>query len=131
MGRPGRTASALLVAALGAGSLACNDLENRLKTCRDFRVDLVNSLPSEGAVHIAQDGESLSNDVTLLPAVPGGSSRTISVCAERGDRKRFIAAYGTVIVANATCVVSHATEELESISARVAWTSQGLVCQNW
>ena len=131
MGRPGRRASALLVAALGASGLACNDLENRLKTCRDFRVDLVNALPSEGDVHIAQDGEPLSNAVTLLPARAGGSSRSISVCAERGDRKRFVAAYGNVIVASATCVVSHATEELEVVTARVSWTSQGLVCQGW
>lgn len=131
MGSLVRKASALLVVALGAGGLACNSLENRLKTCRDFRVDLVNGLPSEGAVHIAIDGEALSNDVTLLPAVPGGSSRTISVCAERGDRKRFRAAYGNVVVAIATCVVSHATEELESISARVVWGNQGLLCENW
>jgi hypothetical protein len=131
MSRPGRTASVLLMAALGALGPGCNDLENRLKTCRDFRVDLVNALPSEGAVHIAQEGEALSNDVTLLPARAGGSSRTISVCAERGDRKKFIAAYGIVQVDTATCVVSHATEELEVVSARVAWTNQGLVCQDW
>ena len=69
MGRPGRMASALLAAALGASGLACNDLENRLKTCRDFRVDLVNALPSEGAVHIAQ---------ALAPiAVIGGYAVTI------------------------------------------------------
>ena len=131
MGSPFGKASALLLAALGAGGLGCNSLENRLKTCRDFRVDLVNALPSEGPVHIAIDGEALSNDVTLLPAVPGGASRTISVCAERGDRKRFRAAYGNVVVATATCVVSHATEELESISARVVWSNQGLLCENW
>lgn len=131
MGRLGRWASALLLSALGAGGLACNDLENRLKTCRDFRVDLVNALPSEGAVHIAIEGEPLSNEVTLLPAVPGGSSRTISVCAERGDSKRFRAAYGNVVVAALSCVVSHATEELETVSARVVWGNQGLRCEGW
>ena len=88
-------------------------------------------VPSEGPVHIAQEGEALSNDVTLLPAVAGGSTRSISVCGERGDRKRFRAAYGNVVVATATCVVSHSTEELESITARVVWTNQGLLCENW
>jgi len=125
-----RKASALLVVALGAGGLACNSLDNRLKTCNDVRVDLVNGLPSEGPVHIAQEGEALSNDVTLLPAV-SGSTRRISACLERGDRLRFRAAYGNVVVATATCVVSHSTEELESLTFRVVWSNQGLLCEGW
>lgn len=115
---------------LAAAGLSCNALDARLKTCRDLRVDLVNALPSEGAVHIALEGEALST-TTLLPAVAGGSTRSLEVCVERGDRKRFRAAYGDRVVANATCVVSRATEELQSATARVVWSNQGLLCEGW
>jgi hypothetical protein len=131
MGTPVRRAAALAVLALGAGGLSCNSLEGRLKTCRDLRLQLVNALPSEGPVHIALDGEQLSNDVTLLPATPGGSTRELQVCVERGDRKRFRAAYGTRVVATATCVVSRNTQELQSATARVVWRNEGLLCEGW
>jgi len=130
MGSSARTAAALLALALGAGGLSCNSLESRLKTCRDLRVELVNALPSEGAVHIAIDGEGLST-TTLLPAVAGGSTRSLEVCVERGDRKRFRAAYGDSVVATATCVVSRNTQELQSATARVVWSNQGLRCEGW
>lgn len=122
--------AAALALALG-GSVACDSLENRLKTCRTLRVDLVNALPSEGAVHIAAESEPLSNDVTLLPAVPGGSTRSIELCVEKGDRKRFRAAYGNVIVAEATCVVSRTADELQAATARVVWGNRGLLCEGW
>ena len=128
--RSGDHRSAALLALALAGGLSCNSLENRLKTCRDLRVDLVNALPSEGPVHIARDGEGL-NETTLLPAVPGGSTRTISVCVERGDRQGFVAAYGNTIVARANCVVTRGAEELESATSRVAWRNQGLLCEGW
>lgn len=123
-------ATAGLALLLAAAGLSCNALDARLKTCRDLRVDLVNALPSEGPVHIAMEGESLSS-TTLLPATPGGSTRSLEVCVERGDRKKFRAAYGDRVVANATCVVSHATEELQAMTARVIWSNQGLLCEGW
>lgn len=129
MPRRACTAAGLALWAAAAG-LSCNALDARLKTCRDLRVDLVNALPSEGPVHIAIDGEALSS-TTLLPAVAGGSTRSMDVCVERGDRKRFRAAYGDRVVANATCVVSRATEELQSATARVVWSNQGLRCEGW
>jgi hypothetical protein len=121
-------AAALLLAGACLGS--CDSLQARLKTCRDLRLELVNALPSEGAVHIAIDGESFSS-ATLLPAQPGGSSRTMEVCVERGDRKRFRAAYGDVVVATATCVVSRSTQDLQGATARVVWTNTGLLCEGW
>jgi hypothetical protein len=130
MGSSARTAATVLALALGAGGLSCNSLEARLKTCRDLRLELVNALPSEGPVHIALDGEPLSN-LTLLPAIPGGSTRSLEVCVERGDRKRFRAAYGSSVVATATCVVGRNTQELQSVTSRVVWTSQGLLCEGW
>lgn len=128
--RPGRApgAAALALAALGLGS--CSALEARLKTCRDLRVDLVNALPSEGPVHIAIEGESLSGN-TLLPASPGGSSRSMEICVERGDRKRFRAAYGDNVVATVTCVVSRSTQDLQGATARVVWANTGLLCEGW
>ncbi|HET8645403.1 MAG TPA: hypothetical protein VFO85_07945 [Vicinamibacteria bacterium] len=124
-----RRAAALGLLVAGAG-LSCNTLDTRLKTCRDLRLELVNAMPSEGAVHIALEGEPLSAS-TLLPALPGGSTRQVDVCVERGDRRRFRAAYGERVVAQATCVVSHATDVLQSMTARVVWSSQGLRCDGW
>jgi hypothetical protein len=109
---------------------SCDSLEARLKTCRDLRVELVNALPSEGPVHIAIEGESFSG-TTLLPASPGGSSRAMEVCVERGDRKRFRAAYGDTVVATATCVVSRSTQDLQGATARVVWANTGLLCEGW
>ena len=51
-------AAALLLAGACLGS--CDSLQARLKSCRDLRLQLVNALPSEGPVHIAIEGESLS-----------------------------------------------------------------------
>ena len=124
--------------ALGAAAIAlaalclesCDALEARLKTCRDLRVDLVNALPSEGPVHIAIEGESFSG-ATLLPASPGGSSRSMEICVERGDRKRFRAAYGNNVVATVTCVVSRSTQDLQGVTARVVWANTGLLCEGW
>jgi len=128
--RRGAWSVAVLALALG-GSLSCDSLENRLKTCRTLRVDLVNALPSEGAVHIAAESEPLSDTVTLLPATAGGSVRSIELCVEKGDRKNFRAAYGNVIVGEATCVVSRTAEELQAATAEVRWTNRGLLCEGW
>lgn len=121
--------TAVLALALG-GSLSCDSLQNRLKTCRDLQVDLVNALPSEGGVNIAAESEAFS-DATYLPPVAGGSSRSISLCVEKGDRKHFKAAYGQRIVAEADCVVTFRTDELESVTSRVVWSNRGLLCENW
>jgi hypothetical protein len=121
---------ATLVALACAAGWSCNSLDARLKTCHDLRVELVNALPSEGPVHIATEEEGFST-VTLLPAVAGGSSRAITLCVEKGDRKRFRAAYGNVVVAVATCVVSRTANDLESATARVVWSNQGLLCEGW
>jgi hypothetical protein len=119
----------LVLAAAGALA-ACGPLDERLKTCRDLRLELVNALASEGPIHIALEGEGLST-ATLLPAVPGGSTRSLTVCVEKGDRKRFRAAQGDTVVGVATCVVSRTANDLEAASARVVWTKAGLVCEGW
>jgi hypothetical protein len=127
--RPAR-ANRLLILAVACAFAGCGPLDERLKTCRDLRLDLVNALPSEGAIHIAVEGEGFSTQ-TLLPAVPGGSSRSLTLCVEKGDRKRFRAGQGDTVVAVATCVVSRTANDLEAATARVVWTSQGLLCQGW
>jgi hypothetical protein len=129
--RPIHRARGLLVPAAGILLLlqGC-DLDERLKTCRDLRLELVNALPSEGAIHIAADGEGFSSQ-TLLAAVPGGSSRSLTTCVEKGDRRRFRAGQGDRVVAVATCVVSLTANDLEGATARVVWTSQGLLCEGW
>jgi hypothetical protein len=121
--------TAVLGLALG-GSLSCDSLENRLKTCRTLRVELVNALPSEGGINIAAESEPFS-DATFLPAVAGGSTRSLDLCVEKGDRKLFKAAYGQRIVAEANCVVSFRTDELQAVTSRVVWSNRGLLCEGW
>jgi hypothetical protein len=123
-----RTAGLAVLAACALP--ACGPLEERLKTCRDLRVELVNALPSEGPIHIAVEGEGFSSQ-TLLASVPGGTSRSLSLCVEKGDRKRFRAGQGDTVVGVATCVVSRTANDLEAATSRVLWTKDGLVCEGW
>jgi len=121
--------AAVLALALGGG-LSCDSLDNRLKSCRALRVELVNGLPSEGGINIAAESEPFS-DATYLPPVAGGSRRTIEMCVEKGDSKHFKAAYGQRVVDQANCVVSFGTDEVEAVTARVVWSNRGLLCDGW
>jgi hypothetical protein len=120
------SALALPLAAALLSSTACDWLEDRLKTCEDVRTDLVNGYPTFGPIHIAGPDEPFSEATYLLP----GASRRITVCLERGDRKKFRAAQAdqeTVDVVH--CVALRATYEDEVL--RVFWNGRGLACVGW
>jgi hypothetical protein len=118
-----------LLAALALACAGCDGvadyLTNRFKTCEDVRVDLVNSEQSRFPIHITGPGESRTA-ATLLQS---GQSRSISLCLERGDRKRFLAANDAEVVATVNCVAFKASYEGSFV--RVLWTPAGLVCQDW
>ena len=70
-----RTPVLLMLAALLTAA-SCDWVEDRFKTCRDLRVDLVNNRQARLAVHIADEAEGFS-DVTYLES---GAARRIVVC---------------------------------------------------
>ena len=92
-----------------------------------MQVDLLNSEQSIDPVGILADGEQPFAEAVLA----SGSSRSLSLCVERGDAKRFRALRGAAVLAVANCVVSRAPYEYETAVARVVWDPRGLVCENW
>ncbi len=115
----------LLLAMLAAPS--CDYLDDRLKTCSDLQIDLVNSRQSGSPVSIAAEGEGASPETYLEP---GATRRTVE-CVHRGDRRTYRVFEGTTVVGQATCVVSRGREALDAVVARVEWLPGGLRCQNW
>ncbi len=116
--------TALAMAACGADSV----FDERLKTCGDAAVDLVNSEQTLEAVHIAGPAESFSPGTYLA----SGSSRRLVLCLERGDRKSFRAGdQGGRTVGTVTCVASKHTDQYEGAVARVVWGPLGFACENW
>lgn len=120
----------LLLAALALGAAGCNGvadyLTNRFKSCEDVRVDLVNSEQSRFPIHITGPGESRTA-ATLLQS---GQKRSISLCLERGDAKRFLAAESDVqVLAAVNCVALKASYEDSFV--QVIWSPAGLQCQDW
>jgi len=120
----------ILLAALSLGSAGCNGiadyLTNRFKTCEDVRVELINSEQGRFPIHITGPGESRTA-ATLLES---GQSRSISLCLERGDAKRFLAAADdTQVMAAVNCVAFKASYEDSFV--KVVWSPAGLLCQDW
>jgi hypothetical protein len=114
---------------LAASVLAhgCDWLENRFKTCKDVRVDLVNSQQTLGPIHIAGPDES----VTAQNRLESGDSRALVLCLERGDRKRFRAAdENGNLVGLVTCVSGKASYEGQP-TPRVVWFTTGFACEDW
>ncbi len=116
---------------LTLGSLGCGldgVFDNRLKTCGNAAVDLVNSEQALAAVHIAGPGESFTAQTFLA----SGASRRVELCLERGDRKAFRAgdANGQVVGA-VTCVATRTPNQYEATVARVVWGPLGFSCDNW
>jgi hypothetical protein len=125
-----RGAGAPLTAALLLTVLAvpsCDYLDDRLKSCSDLQIDLVNSRQSIQGVSIAAEGEGAGPETYLEP---GATRRTVE-CVRKGDRRTYRVFEGTSVVAQATCVVSRSREALDAVVARVEWLPGGLRCQNW
>ncbi len=105
----------------------CGYLQNRLKTCEDTAVDLINDEQTLGPIHVLGPEEPVSSQ-TLLQS---GQSRRITQCLDKGDVKRFRAQRPneTTPVATANCAASLAS--YETATPRVRWTPIGLRCEGW
>jgi hypothetical protein len=121
----GRLFAVLLAVGMLTG---CDWLQNRFKTCRDIRVDLVNSEQTLGPVHVTGPSEGFSQE-TLLAS---GATRQISMCVERGDSEKFRAATETFqVLGVGNCVVGQSLYNYEAITPRVTWTLYGFLCEGW
>jgi hypothetical protein len=101
---------------------------NRLKTCGDAAVELVNSAQAQAAVHIAGPAESFTAETFLA----SGASRRVQLCLERGDRKSFRAgARDGQVLGSVTCVATRTSDQYEAAVARVVWGPLGFSCENW
>lgn len=118
-----------LAALVGLSGLAagCSFLDNRLKTCQDTPVELINSDQTLGPAHVLGPAESATS-ATLLQS---GQSRRIFLCLDKGQTQRFRAQLPNDAqpVATVNCVASLA--DYESARPRVIWTPVGLRCEGW
>jgi hypothetical protein len=118
-----------VLAALAAASTGCDGisdyLTNRFKTCDDVRADLINSEQSRFPIYLTGPGEDRS-DSTFLES---GQKRSISLCLERGDAKRFLAHDQSQVVATINCVAFKASYEGSFV--KVIWSPAGFICQDW
>lgn len=112
------------LASAGCGGIA-DYLTNRLKTCEDVRVDLVNSEQSRFPIHITGPGEDRDDSNRLQ----SGQKRSISLCLEKGDRKRFLAQTDTDVVSTINCVAFKSSYEGSFV--QVIWSPAGFICQSW
>ncbi|HLA77868.1 MAG TPA: hypothetical protein VJU18_09855 [Vicinamibacteria bacterium] len=102
--------------------------DDRLKTCGDAAVDLVNSEQAQTAVHIAGPTESFTAETFLA----SGASRRITLCLERGDRKSFRAGdRNAQVLTSVTCVATRTPDQYEAAVARVVFGPLGFSCENW
>ncbi len=116
--------SALCLLGCGLDSV----FDNRLKTCGNAAVDLVNSQQAQAAVYIAGPAESFTTETFLA----SGSSRRILLCLERGDRKSFRAGdRDGRVVGSVTCVATRTPGQYEAAVARVVWGPLGFSCESW
>jgi hypothetical protein len=101
------------------------DLQDRLGTCHDTAVLLVNSEQTIETVHILVDDELATPESRL----ESGETRTVSMCLERGRGYRFRAESDTRLLATVKCPASLVRYEGETPS--VVWTPVGFQCVDW
>jgi hypothetical protein len=120
----GITAAVSVLAAV-SGCNVFDNLSDRLKTCMDTPIDLINSEQTRSAVNIVGPEEAIVPENLLQ----SGQSRRISLCIERGNRKRFRVEQDGTVLAVVNCVASFSNYETRVLS--VIWTPRGLTCENW
>jgi hypothetical protein len=125
LGAAGRVLAAAAIAAATGGCGIFDDLSDRFKTCEDTPVELINSQQTRGSVNIAGPEEAFLPENELA----SGASRRISLCIEKGNRKRFRVLEDGVVVAALNCVASRSSYEARVV--QVIWTPTGLVCKDW
>jgi hypothetical protein len=106
-------------------TLGCDFFRDHLKTCRDTRVQIVNSQQTLSPIAIAGPNE----DFTAESVLASGASRSIGLCLDRGDRAEFRASRDHVVIASISCVVIASPGE--NVTPSVVWTLQGFRCEGW
>jgi hypothetical protein len=129
MRSPGRkrasgVAAVVALAAL-AGCDAVDDLNDRFKTCQDTVITLTNGPQAIENVNIIGPGETFTGENYLA----SGESRQLSMCIEKGDRKRFRVAQNGVEIAAVNCVAS--LSDYQAHYPKVEWTPEGIRCLGW
>jgi hypothetical protein len=119
-------AAAFGLLVVGAGCGVFEDLSDRLKTCEDTAVVLLNDPQTRETVNLIGPDEVFGGQNLLA----SGHSRRISLCLERGDRKEFRVGRNNVEeVAVVNCVASLSSYDSRTVT--VAWTPLGIECRNW
>ena len=123
-----RPASCALVLLLLLALPGCQYVQDRLRACEHVQVELVHRRFQGEPVNLVAEEEAYADDNLLRP----GQSRTLTLCVERGDAKRFRVGIGQRTLAITNCAVSRSTFEYEASVLRVLWTDHDtLVCEGW
>jgi hypothetical protein len=107
----------------------CQYLQDRVRECAHVQVDLVHLRLQGQPVNLVPEHEPYSNENLVYP----GQTRSLTLCVERGDIKRFRVGLGQNTIAITNCAVSRATYEYEATGPlRVVFTDHDtLECQGW
>ena len=107
----------------------CQYLQDRVRECDHVQVDLVHLRLQGEPVNLVPEHEPYSTGNLVYP----GQTRSLTLCVERGDIKRFRVGIGQRTIAITNCAVSRATYEYEATGPlRVVFTDHDtLECQGW
>ncbi|MCU0241738.1 MAG: hypothetical protein MUF51_04880 [Vicinamibacteria bacterium] len=125
MTRCPRLLTLIALLALLSGCELFDNLDDRLRSCDNVSVALINDPQTRDAVHILADDEDWS-EATWLPS---GASRRVELCLEKAHTHKFRALRNDVTIGTAKCVGTRATYEGAVVS--VAWTLNGFACVGW
>ena len=107
----------------------CQYLQDRVRACDHVQVELVHLRLQGQPVNLVPEHEAYSTENLVHP----GQKRSLTLCVERGDIKRFRVGIGQRTIAITNCAVSRATYEYEATGPlRVVFTDHDtLECQGW
>jgi hypothetical protein len=115
--------------ALAVATTGCDvfdDLGSRFRTCEDVTVVLINDPQTLNDVNLIGPDEIFEEANRL----PSGASRSIGMCIQRGDRKRFrVRDDSFQEIATVNCVAS--LSSYEAVKPQVSWSPHGLACKYW
>ena len=113
------------ISILAATTSGCGWLDDRLRSCSNANVDLVNSVQNTEPIHLVGPVEATADATQLEP----GERRRTTQCLNRGDKRRYRAIVGPDVIATIECVASRAS--YEGVTIEVIWKRSGLSCEGW
>jgi hypothetical protein len=124
--RASATAFLLTILLAVSGCNVVDDLAERLESCHDQDVLLLNDEQTIDAVHVLGPDEATA-PTTFLQS---GQSRKITQCLELGHEYPFRAVSEDLrLLASVKCPVSR--RNYDGITPTVSWTPIGFRCINW